>query len=318
MKIFITGIAGFIGFHVATFLKKEGYSVFGCDNFNDYYDPLLKRARASHLQTLDIPILEINIGESSLLEQWITKHAITHFLHLAAQAGVRHSISHPYTYVDANLRGFVTVLEVCRKYPHIHFVYASSSSVYGLNQKLPFSESDATDHPTNLYGASKKSNELTAHSYHHLYGLSTIGLRYFTVFGPWGRPDMAYFSFTKSILENRPISLYNEGEMARDFTYIDDIVKGTVAALKMQNKQCSVFNLGGNRPIPLHHLLATLEASLGKKATINLLPMQPGESLVSFADIEKSRRCLGFEPSVSFEEGISRFVHWYQDFYKIC
>ncbi|HEY5260224.1 MAG TPA: NAD-dependent epimerase/dehydratase family protein, partial [Rhabdochlamydiaceae bacterium] len=233
MNIFITGIAGFIGFHVAEALRRRGDTVVGCDNFNSYYDPKLKRDRAALLEKQGVKIIEMDICDGPLLEKHVRENKITHFLHLAAQAGVRHSIKHPEDYVASNLEGFVQVIEVIRRHPKIPFIYASSSSVYGLNKKIPFSESDPTDMPTSLYGATKKSNELVAHAYHHMYGISVTGLRFFTVYGPWGRPDMAYFSFTDNILKGKPLQIFNEGKMKRDFTYIDDIVAGTLAAIDL-------------------------------------------------------------------------------------
>jgi len=312
MHIFITGIAGFIGFHVARALRRRGDTVIGCDNFNSYYDPQLKRERAAILEKEDVKIFEMDIRDSSQLEKLVSEHKITHFLHLAAQAGVRHSLRHPEDYVASNLDGFVQVLEVIRRYPKIPFIYASSSSVYGLNKKIPFSETDPTDMPSNLYGATKKSNELIAHAYHHVYGISVTGLRFFTVYGPWGRPDMAYFSFTNAILKGDPLQIYNEGKMKRDFTYIDDIVAGTIAAIDLK-APCEIFNLGNHKPEELLHLVELLEKNLGKSAIKKLLPMQVGEVPVTYADISKSQKLLGFSPKTSLEEGIQKFLSWYRD-----
>jgi len=315
MHIFITGIAGFIGFHVAQALRRRGDTVVGCDNFNAYYDPQLKRDRAALLEKQGIQVFDMDIRNSSLLEKLVLEHRTTHFVHLAAQAGVRHSIRHPEDYVAANMEGFVQVMEVIRRHPKISFIYASSSSVYGLNKKIPFSETDPTDMPSSLYGATKKSNELIAHAYHHMYGISVTGLRYFTVYGPWGRPDMAYFSFTRAILKGAPVHIYNEGQMKRDFTYIDDIVAGTLAAINL-GASCEVFNLGNHKPEDVLYLVELLEKNIGKAAVKELLPMQPGEVPVTYADITKSRKQLGFSPKISLEQGIQKFLSWYQDYYR--
>lgn len=314
MRIFITGIAGFIGFHLARALSKRGDTVFGCDNFNPYYDPELKRGRAAILEEQDIEVLDMDMRNPPLLEKVILDREITHFVHLAAQAGVRHSIKHQESYVYNNLEGFVQVMEVVRRHPGIPFIYASSSSVYGLNKKVPFSETDPTDAPSSLYGATKKSNELIAHAYHHMYGISVTGLRFFTVYGPWGRPDMAYFSFTNAIRQGKPIRIYNEGQMKRDFTYIDDIVNGTLAAIDL-GAPCEVFNLGNNQPEDVLYLVKVLEKYLGKTAIQELLPMQPGEVPVTYADISKSRKVLGFSPKISLDQGIQKFLSWYQEYY---
>ena len=310
-RILITGAAGFIGFHLAQFLKKRGDFVIGLDNFNTYYDANLKRDRAKILQSQEIEILSADIRDRELLQLGLLRHAITHVVHLAAQAGVRHSLSEPDDYVASNLHGFVSVLEACRKFPHIKLIYASSSSVYGLNKKTPFHPDDQTDHPTNLYGATKKANEVMANAYHHLYGIAVTGLRYFTAYGPWGRPDMAYYRFTELISSGQPIQVFNLGQMKRDFTYIDDIVKGTAAAIDL-GAQCELFNLGNNRPIPLLYLIELIEKQLGKTAVKQMLPMQPGEVVETYADIEKSAKQLNFTPSVPLEEGIPRFIEWFQ------
>jgi len=311
MHIFITGIAGFIGFHVAEALRKRGDTVVGCDNFNAYYDPQLKRDRAALLEKQGVKIFEMDIRDGALLEKLVVENKITHFLHLAAQAGVRHSIKHPKDYVDSNLEGFIQVLGVIRHHPKIPFIYASSSSVYGLNTKIPFSETDPTDMPSSLYGATKKSNELIAHAYHHMYGISVTGLRFFTVYGPWGRPDMAYFSFTNAIMKGEPLHIYNEGQMKRDFTYIDDIVAGTLAAIDLK-ASCEIFNLGNHKPEGVLHLVELLEKNIGKVAIKELLPMQPGEVPVTYADISKSHKLLGFSPTTSLETGIKKFLSWYK------
>lgn len=309
-RVFITGIAGFIGFHLGLALKKRGDFVIGIDNFNSYYDPELKRERASLLKKEGIDVLSLDLLEREKIRLLVLSHQITHIAHLAAQAGVRHSLESPEDYISSNLDGFFSILEVCRYFPHIKLTYASSSSVYGLSQKVPFSIDDNTDRPTNLYGATKKANELMAHSYHHLFGCSVTALRYFTVYGPWGRPDMAYFRFTEKIANKEPIQVFNSGNMKRDFTYIDDIVDGTLRALDL-GAPCEIFNLGSHAPIPLLTLIETIEKALGVEAIRHYLPIQPGEMLETYADIEKSQKLLGFQPKVSLEEGISHFVDWF-------
>jgi UDP-glucuronate 4-epimerase len=315
-RILITGAAGFIGFHLARHLKKRGDFCVGLDNFNSYYDPQLKKMRASELQKQNIEIITADIQDRDAIKLLLLKHGITHIVHLAAQAGVRHSLSHPDDYVASNLQGFVSVLEACRYFPAIKLVYASSSSVYGLNKKIPFSVDDPTDQPTNLYGATKKANELIAHAYHHLYGISVTALRYFTVYGPWGRPDMAYYRFTRQICEGKPIQVFNQGQMKRDFTYIDDIVRGTVAALDL-GAPCEIFNLGNNRSIDLLYLIQLLEDALGKTAIKEMLPMQAGEVTETFADIQKSSEILNFQPIVPLEEGILRFIDWFKRYHAL-
>jgi len=315
-RIFITGAAGFIGFHLAQFLRKRGDFVIGLDHFNSYYDPQLKFDRAEILRKNGIGIMHADIRDLDGIKRLLQSEGITHFVHLAAQAGVRHSISCPNEYVDSNLQGFVSILESCRHFPDIKLIYASSSSVYGLNKKIPFSVEDPTDSPTNLYGATKKANETMAHAYHHLYGLSVTGLRYFTVYGPWGRPDMAYYRFSRQIVEGQPIQIYNKGNMRRDFTYIDDIVAGTAAAVDLGGP-CEIFNLGNNRPVGLIGLISLLEEALQKEAIKEWLPMQPGEVVETFADIEKSQRLLNYRPSVPIEEGILRFVEWFKTYTEI-
>ena len=306
-------MAGFIGMYVAKGLKRRGDFVIGIDNFNDYYDVKLKQARAKELKNLGIDCLNVDICDEAALDKLVAKHEITHFVHLAAQAGVRYSLEHPETYVQSNLDGFVKVLEVCRKYPEIKFIYASSSSVYGLNRKQPFSEEDFTDSPASLYGATKKANEVIAHAYHHVFGISVTGLRFFTVYGPWGRPDMAAWIFTKNILEGKPIPVYNNGKMRRDFTYIDDIVDGVLASID-KSYACEIINLGNNQPEELEDLIRYIEQACGKKAVQNLLPMQLGDVLETCAEIEKAQNLLNFSPKVSLEEGIRRFVNWYKDY----
>lgn len=313
MNIFITGIAGFIGFHLAQYLHSRGDLVCGCDNFNNYYSPELKRKRAKILKELGIPVIETDIRDINALDKIIEQYQITHVVHLAAQAGVRYSKVNPQVYADTNLDGFLQILELIRKHPKIPLIYASSSSVYGLNEKVPFSETDSTDIPTSLYGATKKSNELMARAYHHLYGISVTGLRYFTVYGPWGRPDMAYYSFADAILSGTPIQIYNGGRMKRDFTYIDDIIQGTVAALD-KALPCEIFNLGNNNPEEVLKLVLLLEQKLGKKANLELLSDEPSEVPMTYADISKSQSVLGYNPQTSLEQGLNHFLNWYLKF----
>ncbi len=316
MNIFITGIAGFIGFHLAKHLHARGDRVVGCDNFNGYYDPELKRQRAQILAQLGIQVIDAEIQNLPKLEEIIQKHQITHVVHLAAQAGVRYSKVNPQSYADTNLDGFLQILELIRRHPNIPLIYASSSSVYGLNEKVPFAETDPTDCPSSLYGATKKSNELMARAYHHLYGISVTGLRFFTVYGPWGRPDMAYYSFTDAILRDRPIQIFNNGQMKRDFTYIDDIIQGTAAALD-RSLPCEIFNLGNHQPEDILHLVRLLEQKLGKKAEVQLLPRQLEEVPITYADISKSQMMLGFAPQTSLEKGLDQFLSWYKE-YIVC
>lgn len=315
-RIFITGAAGFVGFHMARYLNQRGDQVIGYDNFNAYYDPMLKQARAVELAKEGIYVLKGDLNDREALQRAIEEHQTTHILHLAAQAGVRYSLENPQTYLQSNIEGFLAILEICRLYPKVPLIYASSSSVYGLNTKIPFALEDPTDRQASLYGVTKKTNELMAHTYHHLFGLSVTGLRYFTVYGPWGRPDMAYFSFTQAILEGREIDIYNHGKMQRDFTYIDDIVEGTAAAID-RSLPHAVFNLGNHRPEQLMNLISILEKELGKKAQIKLLPMQPGDVVSTYADISEATVQLGFSPKVTLEEGIGKFVRWYKDYYHV-
>lgn len=311
-RIFITGAAGFIGFHLSLALKGLNNEVIGLDNFNDYYDPSLKRERAKLLALEGISVLEGDVCDTSFLQRLMIENEITHVVHLAAQAGVRYSLVNPQIYIKANIDGFLSVLEVCRQFPKVPLIYASSSSVYGTNTKTPFAVDDRTDGQASLYGVTKKTNELMAYTYHHLYGISVTGLRFFTVYGPWGRPDMAYFSFTKAILEDNPIDVYHFGKMKRDFTYVDDIVAGIIAAIDLA-APCEIFNLGNHRPEPLAALISAIEESLGKKAQMRHLPIQPGDVEATYADIESSCQKLGFIPKVTLKEGISKFVKWYTD-----
>jgi len=313
--IFLTGAAGFIGFHMANHLHQRGDAVIGYDNFNAYYDSQLKRARVEKLSQQGVIVLEGDVKDRQSLQRAVEEFGATHILHLAAQAGVRYSLQNPQAYLQSNVDGFLNVLEICRHHPQILLIYASSSSVYGLNQKVPFSVEDRTDQQASLYGVTKKTNELMAQTYHHLFGISVTGLRFFTVYGPWGRPDMAYFSFTKAILEGRPIDIYNHGKMKRDFTYIDDIVAGTTAALD-RALPCAIFNLGNHQPEELAQLITLLEKKLDREAEKIMLPMQAGDVVSTYADIQESQRELGFVPRVSLEEGIARFVDWYRDYFK--
>ncbi len=309
-KIFLTGAAGFIGFHVALALKNRGDEVVGLDNFNDYYSLHLKRQRASLLEAEGIEVIEGDINDPTLVDSIFKLHRFTDVCHLAAQAGVRYARSHPQAYLSSNIDGFLSLLQQLRSSPHVKLTYASSSSVYGLNTKTPFSESDPTDCPANLYAATKKANELMAFSYHHLYGIRMTGLRFFTVYGPWGRPDMAYFAFTKAILAKEPIHLFNRGEMERDFTYIDDIVRGTLAAIDYEGEY-DLFNLGNHTPVALLDFVATLEKLLGQEARKVFEGESAGEVRCTYADITHAREKLGYTPRVDLEEGLTKFLDWY-------
>lgn len=328
MSILVTGVAGFIGFHTAKTLMERGDRVVGVDNVNDYYDVELKRARLAELDTMpNFDFARIDIAEREQVFALVAANKdLTGIIHLAAQAGVRHSLENPYSYVDANIMGTVVVLEAARRIERLKaLTYASSSSVYGGNLKQPFSVDDPVNKPVSLYAASKRSCELIARSYSHLYGLPATGLRYFTAYGPWGRPDMAAWLFTRAILADEPIKVFNEGRMARDFTYIDDIVAGTIAAHDRppaaggaeDEVAHRVYNLGNHKPEKLLDFIAIIERALGRTARKQLLPMQPGDVPESFADIDSARRDLGFEPKISIEEGISRFIAWYKHYHKI-
>lgn len=311
-NVFITGAAGFIGFHLARFLKQRGDSVLGLDNFNDYYSPQLKRQRAKELRHLGIEVIEGDINDQPLLKKMVQEHETTHFVHLAAQAGVRYSLVNPESYVVNNVHGFLNVLEVCRYRSNIKLIYASSSSVYGTNSKVPFSIEDRTDTQASFYGVTKKANELMAQNYHHLFGLCVTGLRFFTVYGPWGRPDMAYYRFVENIFRDIPIDIYHEGKMWRDFTYIDDIVAGTAAAIDL-GASLELFNLGNHKPLELIKMVEMLEEICGKKAIKRFLPMPEGDVLFTYADISHSYDRLGFQPKTSPEEGFRKFVEWYKN-----
>jgi len=320
--ILITGAAGFIGFHIARQLAAEGRDVVGLDNLNSHYDPALKLARLALLRTNSrFSFLQADLADRPLVASLFAKHRFVAVVHLAAQAGVRHSIDHPHAYVDSNLEGFVNVLEGCRHNECRHLIYASSSSVYGNNAKLPFSVDDKTDHPISLYAATKKANEVMAHSYSHLYRLPVTGLRFFTIYGPWGRPDMAVFLFAKAIVEGRPIKLFNHGKMRRDFTYIDDVsrvVSRLVDRIPGDNGRApaQLYNVGNHHPEELLHLVALLEMELGRTAVKDMLPMQPGDVTETFADVGDLMRDIGFRPETSIEDGIRHFVAWYRGHYK--
>lgn len=335
MKILVTGTAGFIGSHLAHRLLDRGDEVVGVDNVNDYYDVNLKEARLSRL-TGKQGFTEVreDVADRSAMEAVFEKHKPERVVHLAAQAGVRYSIENPHAYIDANLVGFTNILEGCRHNNVKHLVYASSSSVYGANEAMPFSVHDNVDHPLSLYAASKKANELMAHTYSHLYNMPTTGLRFFTVYGPWGRPDMALFIFTKKILAGEPIDVFNHGQHKRDFTYIDDIVEGVIRTLDnvaTPNPDWSganpdpgtsmapyrLYNIGSNNPVELSRFIEIIEERIGKKAEQNLLPLQPGDVPATYANVDDLIDDVGYKPSTTVEEGIANFVDWYRDFYKV-
>ena len=314
--VLVTGSAGFIGFSLSKKLLEKGRNVVGVDNLNMYYDVNLKKARLEILKSFEnFVFYKEDIQNLKALKVIFSTHQIDKICNLAAQAGVRYSLENPFSYQKSNVEGFLNLLEIAREYRLENFVYASSSSIYGSNKKVPFSVLDRTDSPISLYAATKKANELIAHAYSHLYQIPCTGLRYFTVYGPWGRPDMALFLFTEAILNNRPINVYNYGDMKRDFTYIDDIVEGTIAALE-RPVPYEVFNLGNSKTEQLMKLIRILEDELGREAEKNMMPMQPGDVRETSADIKKSIELLGFTPKTSLEEGIKKFVAWYRDFYQ--
>jgi len=335
MKILVTGAAGFIGFFVSKRLLEQGHEVVGIDNLNDYYDVNLKLARLKELgvesntfkcSNANFKFLKMDIADRKAMESLFQQHQFDRVIHLAAQAGVRYSIENPHAYVDSNLVGFVNVLEGCRQQKTAHLIYASSSSVYGMNTKIPFSTGDSVDYPISLYAATKKSNELMAHTYSHLYNIPTTGLRFFTVYGPMGRPDMAYFSFTKKILKGEVIDVFNHGEMQRDFTYIDDIVEGIVIIMdSIPSRQKTdvtsaeaaykIYNIGNNQPIKLDRFIKAIEMATGKEAKRNNLPMQAGDVARTYADVSDLMASVSFKPDTQIEEGIQSFVNWYQGFY---
>lgn len=349
MKVLVTGIAGFIGFHLSQQLLKRGDKVIGIDNLNDYYDPSLKIARLAALGITSLPdqsgtpvvaqhqhlvFYRMDLSDDISIKRLIAQHAFDAVVHLAAQAGVRHSIVAPMQYISSNITGFAHILESCRHHSVGHLVYASSSSVYGLNSHMPFSVHDNVDHPVSLYAASKKSNELMAHAYSHLYGLPTTGLRFFTVYGPWGRPDMALFLFTKAILAGEPIRVFNHGKMARDFTYIDDIVTGVIKVLDRPPAGNSdwnpekpdpasspapwkIYNIGHNQPVQLSDFIDALEVALGKMAIRQYMDIQPGDVPATYADVGDLIRDFDYHPSTPIEVGIANFVSWYKEYYRI-
>jgi UDP-glucuronate 4-epimerase len=314
--ILVTGAAGFIGYHVSKELIAQGHEVIGIDCVNEYYDVTLKKKRLENLQKEQNFIFEkFDLCEHEKLEAVFKKYSPSKVCHLAAQAGVRYSITHPFVYQKSNMEGFLNILELSKNYKIENFVYASSSSVYGANTKLPFSETDPVNTPISLYAATKRSNELVAHTYSHLFGLSCSGLRFFTVYGPWGRPDMALFIFTKAILEGKPIQVYNHGNMQRNFTYIDDIVNGVIRVLNKPEKY-EIYNIGNDKAEKLMDFINEIEKNTGKKAIKEFLPMQPGDVVATVADISKIGR-LGYEPKTDIQEGIRNFVTWYREYYKV-
>jgi len=333
-KILITGSAGFIGFHLSKRLLDDGNDVTGIDNLNDYYDVNLKKARLSQLtKWKNFTFIKTNFADRAVMEEIFKKGVFDVVINLAAQPGVRYSLTNPYSYIESNIVGFTNILEGCRHNKVKHLVFASSSSIYGNNSKVPFSVSDNVDHPLSLYAASKKANELMAHTYAHLYGLPCTGLRFFTVYGPWGRPDMAYFSFTKAIMEGQPIDVFNFGKMKRDFTYIDDIIEGIIRVIdripqpnpywSMTNPDpgssyapYKLYNIGNNNPVELMRFIEVLETNLGRKAKKNMLPMQLGDVPITYADIDDLIRDVGFKPTMPVEKGIRKFVEWYIKYYE--
>ncbi len=331
-KILVTGAAGFIGFHLSQHLLKRSNAVVGIDNLNSYYDVSLKKNRLHQLEEQNnFTFYQLDLANREEIKQLFREHKFKYVVHLAAQAGVRYSLENPHAYVDSNLVGFVNILEGCRHSEIEHLVFASSSSVYGVNQKIPFSIQDNVEQPISLYAATKRANELMAYTYSHLYHLPTTGLRFFTVYGPWGRPDMAYFLFTKSILSGQPIKVFNYGKMKRDFTYIDDIVEGIIRVMNKKpdlvalseklNQKVNIvpyklYNIGNNKPVELSRFIEILENCLGKKALKTYLPMQPGDVPITYADVDDLIRDFGFQPLTSLETGLEKFVSWYQGYYQ--
>lgn len=332
-RILVTGAAGFIGFHLSRRLISDGNQVIGLDNLNDYYDVRLKHDRLAQLEQLpNFSFIKMGLEEREPLHQLFESGKFDTVVNLAAQAGVRYSLTNPYAYIDSNINGFINILEGCRHHGVKHLVYASSSSVYGANTTMPFSVHHNVDHPVSLYAATKKANELMAHTYSSLYGIPTTGLRFFTVYGPWGRPDMALFLFTKAILEGRPIDVFNHGKMRRDFTYVDDIVEGVVRVIGNTPKPDSswsgdvpdpgtsfapykIYNIGNNQPVELMRFIEVLEQCLGRQATKNLLPIQAGDVPATYADVDDLMNDVGFRPATSLEDGIRKFVEWYRGYY---
>jgi len=334
-KVLVTGCAGFIGFHVARRLAERHSDVLGLDNLNPYYDVSLKQARLAQLSGHpNFRFARLDLADREGMADLFRKEKFEVVVHLAAQAGVRYSLTNPHSYVEANLLGFTNILEGCRHHGVRHLVFASSSSVYGANTRLPYSVRDPVDHPVSIYAATKRANELMAYAYAHLYQLPCTGLRFFTVYGPWGRPDMALFLFTKAMLEGKPIDVFNQGKMRRDFTYVEDVVEGIVRLMEKIPQPSSqgngersdpsrgpapyrIYNIGNNSPVELLTLIKVLEAKLGKKASMNLLPLQPGDVVATYADIDDLVRDVGFKPETSIEEGVGRFVDWYREYYRV-
>ena len=334
MRILVTGVAGFIGMHATLRLLNDGHEVAGLDNLNDYYDVNLKQARLDHIGSLNqFAFHKLDLADKAGINTLFTEFQPEVVVNLAAQAGVRYSLENPHSYIDSNIVGFTNILEACRHTQVGHLIYASSSSVYGLNQNMPFHEGQNVDHPLALYGATKKANELLAHSYSHLFGLPTTGLRFFTVYGPWGRPDMALFKFTDAILNGRPIDVYNHGQMVRDFTYIDDIVEGVVRLVDKpaaaaeefdtaapdagsSNVPWRIFNIGNGQPTPLMDYISALEQALDIEAGKNFIDMQPGDVLMTSADASRLSKWVGFKPDTPVSEGVKNFVDWYKRFYQ--
>lgn len=335
MKILITGAAGFIGFHLSNNILKKGTEIIGIDNLNDYYDEGLKESRLKKLNEYpNFKFHLVDLKEKKEVDNIFELYKPTHVINLAAQAGVRYSLENPHAYVDSNIVGFLNILEACRNHQVEHLVYASSSSVYGGNKVVPFSTNHNVDHPVSLYAATKKSNELMAHTYSHLYGIPTTGLRFFTVYGPYGRPDMAYYSFTQDILDNRPIKIFNHGKMERDFTYVDDIVEGIEKLIPLAPKAnknwnetkddlsssfapYKIYNIGNNNPVSLMKFINSLESALGKEAEKVYLDMQPGDVQQTYADVSDLEKDINFKPNTSIEIGIQKFVDWYKEYYDI-
>lgn len=324
MATLVTGAAGFIGFHTSKRLLERGDRVVGLDNINDYYDVSLKQARLEQLKRYaNFSFFQLDLADRKGMEKLFAEQDLEIVINLAAQAGVRYSLQNPHAYIDSNLVGFMNILEGCRYNDIKHLVFASSSSVYGTNKKIPFSVEDNVDYPISIYAATKKANELMAHTYSHLYDLPATGLRFFTVYGPWGRPDMALFLFTKAILEDRPINVFNYGKMQRDFTYVDDVVEGVIRVSEkipdshaIGGAKYKVYNIGNNQPVELMYMIQTLEKYLGKTAAKNMMPIQPGDVPRTYADIDELIQDVGFRPNTPIEEGIQKFVDWYREYYS--
>lgn len=324
MKVLVTGAAGFIGFHFSNLLCRSNWHVTGIDNINDYYDTNLKLSRLKLLkENKNFRFHQIDLADKDQLKELFSNDRFDYIVNLAAQAGVRYSLANPYAYIESNINGFLNLLECCRRNPVKHLIYASSSSVYGNNKHLPYRTTDRVDYPISLYAATKKTNELLAFTYSHLFQIPVTGLRFFTVYGPWGRPDMAYFSFTRSILEGKPIQVYNDGNMQRDFTYIDDITAAMELLLKKPpsysrelDAAYNLFNIGNNNPTELMKLIEVIESNLGKKANIQFAPLQPGDVLSTYADIDNLTEFTGFKPLTGIEQGISKFVNWFTTYYE--